>query len=176
MKKFRTLSVIAAVLFACGSLYAQTDTPTNTPVNTATNTPTNTPTRTPTNTPTVTRTPTVTPTSTPTPTATPLLRTPVFIPFHASATGGFLFRIYKFTLNNAYPSGGWVFHPQHFGVTTIDLFSAGAAAGAADTGVVLIYDYVNDKLKCYKGAAGLLAECGATDANGLAVRALVIGH
>jgi len=117
-----------------------------------------------------------TPTNTPTFTATPLARTPLPIPFKPSATGGYQFRIFKFSLDNTYPANGWVFGPQNFNVTVIDFFAAGATAGSGNTGVVLIYDYANNKLKCYKGAAGLLAECAATDANGLAVRALVIGH
>ena len=111
-----------------------------------------------------------------TPTPTPLARTPLPIPFKPSATGGYRFGIFKLTLDNTYPAGGWIFGPQNFNMAAIDWFSAGGTSGAGNTGILLIYDYANNKLKCYKGAAGLLAECAATDANGLAVRALVIGH
>jgi hypothetical protein len=101
------------------------------------------------------------------------------IPFKASATGGYRFKIVEVTLDNAYAGGGWAITAANCGLTTIKKIYPfpTALTGTSNTGVLIIWDKTAAKLKCYKSnTAAVFQECGAADANGAVTQLLVIGN
>lgn len=89
--------------------------------------------------------------------------------------GGVSIKLVDITLDNSYPGGGWPVTPGNLflGSDVIAVLPQGGS------GRVFEWDDANGKLLAREtGAAvnGVLAEIGATEANGQVVRALVIGR